>query len=26
MVITVWLYMLRVFLTGAYKKPREFRH
>ncbi|MBI3666944.1 MAG: cytochrome b N-terminal domain-containing protein [Acidobacteria bacterium] len=24
MVITVWLHMLRVFLTGAYKKPREF--
>ena len=24
MVITVWLHMLRVVLTGAYKKPREF--
>jgi quinol-cytochrome oxidoreductase complex cytochrome b subunit len=24
MVITVWLHMGRVFLTGAYKKPREF--
>jgi quinol-cytochrome oxidoreductase complex cytochrome b subunit len=24
MVITVWLHMLRVFLTGAYKPPREF--
>ena len=24
MVITVWLHMARVFLTGAYKKPREF--
>jgi quinol-cytochrome oxidoreductase complex cytochrome b subunit len=24
MVVTVWLHMLRVFLTGAYKKPREF--
>ncbi|MBI4464832.1 MAG: cytochrome b N-terminal domain-containing protein [Acidobacteria bacterium] len=24
MVITVWLHMLRVFLTGSYKKPREF--
>ncbi len=24
MVITVWLHMLRVFMTGAYKKPREF--
>ena len=24
MVITVWLHMFRVFLTGAYKKPREF--
>ena len=24
MVITVWLHMLRVFLTGAYKKPRQF--
>jgi quinol-cytochrome oxidoreductase complex cytochrome b subunit len=24
MVITVWLHMLRVFLTGAYKRPREF--
>jgi len=23
MVITVWLHMARVFLTGAYKKPRE---
>ncbi len=24
MVITVWLHMLRVFLTSAYKPPREF--
>ncbi|MBI4816080.1 MAG: cytochrome b N-terminal domain-containing protein [Deltaproteobacteria bacterium] len=24
MVITVWLHMLRVFLSGSYKKPREF--
>ena len=24
MVITVWLHMARVFLTGSYKKPREF--
>lgn len=24
MVITVWLHMLRVFMTGSYKKPREF--
>lgn len=24
MVITVWLHMLRVFMTGAYKPPREF--
>ena len=24
MIITVWLHMLRVFLTGSYKKPREF--
>ena len=24
MVITVWLHMLRVVLTGSYKKPREF--
>ncbi len=24
MVITVWLHMLRVLLTGSYKKPREF--
>jgi len=24
MVIAVWLHMLRVFLTGAYKPPREF--
>ncbi len=24
MVVTVWLHMLRVFLTGAYKRPREF--
>jgi len=24
MVITVWLHMLRVFLTAAYKRPREF--
>ena len=23
MVITVWLHMFRVFLTGSYKKPRE---
>ena len=24
MVITVWLHMFRVFLTGSYKSPREF--
>jgi cytochrome b6 len=24
MVITVWLHMLRVYLTGSYKRPREF--
>lgn len=24
MVITCWLHMLRVFLTGSYKPPREF--
>ena len=24
MVITVWLHMLRVFLTGSYKEPRAF--
>ena len=24
MVITIWLHMLRVFLTGSYKPPREF--
>ena len=24
MVITTWLHMLRVFLTGSYKSPREF--
>jgi quinol-cytochrome oxidoreductase complex cytochrome b subunit len=24
MVITVWLHMYRVFLTGSYKPPREF--
>lgn len=24
MVITVWLHMLRVFVTGSYKPPREF--
>ena len=24
MVITVWLHILRVVLTGSYKKPREF--
>ncbi len=24
MVITVWLHMFRVFLTGRYKPPREF--
>ena len=24
MVMTVWLHMLRVFMTGSYKKPREF--
>jgi quinol-cytochrome oxidoreductase complex cytochrome b subunit len=24
MIIGVWLHMLRVFLTGSYKKPREF--
>jgi quinol-cytochrome oxidoreductase complex cytochrome b subunit len=24
MIITVWLHMLRVFMTGSYKPPREF--
>ena len=24
MVISVWLHMLRVFMTGSYKPPREF--
>ncbi|HUG80480.1 MAG TPA: cytochrome b N-terminal domain-containing protein [Bryobacterales bacterium] len=24
MVLTVWLHMYRVFLTGSYKKPRQF--
>ncbi len=24
MVITVWLHMFRVFMTGAYKNPRQF--
>ena len=24
MVITIWLHMFRVFLTGSYKPPREF--
>ena len=24
MVITIWLHMLRVFMTGSHKKPREF--
>ena len=24
MILTVWLHMLRVFLTGSYKTPREF--
>ncbi len=24
MIVTVWLHMLRVFLTGSYKRPREF--
>jgi cytochrome b6 len=24
MVLAVWLHMLRVFLTGSYKRPREF--
>jgi len=24
MVIAIWLHMLRVFLTGSYKSPREF--
>ena len=24
MVISVWLHMMRVFMTGAYKPPREF--
>ena len=24
MIITVWLHMFRVLLTGSYKKPREF--
>jgi cytochrome b6 len=24
MIIAVWLHMFRVFLTGAYKRPREF--
>src|SRR5689334_22290169 len=24
MIMTVWLHMLRVFMSGSYKKPREF--
>ena len=24
MVITTWLHMFRVVLTGSYKRPREF--
>lgn len=24
MILAVWLHMLRVFMTGSYKKPREF--
>ena len=24
MILTVWLHMFRVFLTGSYKKPRQF--
>ena len=24
MVVTVWLHMFRVFMTGSYKPPREF--
>ena len=24
MIITVWLHMFRVFMTGSYKPPREF--
>ena len=24
MIITVWLHMFRVYLTGSYKKPRQF--
>src|SRR6187397_555298 len=24
MIIAIWLHMMRVFLTGSYKKPREF--
>ena len=24
MIITIWLHMMRVFLTGSYKPPREF--
>jgi quinol-cytochrome oxidoreductase complex cytochrome b subunit len=24
MIITVWLHMFRVFLTGSYKRPRQF--
>ena len=24
MIIAVWLHMLRVFMTGSYKQPREF--
>jgi cytochrome b6 len=24
MIITVWLHMFRVYLTGSYKRPREF--
>jgi len=24
MIIAVWLHMFRVFLTGSYKRPREF--
>ena len=24
MIITIWLHMMRVFMTGSYKPPREF--
>src|SRR5207244_10410907 len=24
MIIAIWLHMMRVFLTGSYKPPREF--